>query len=154
VSSSEGGTDTSGPSLRLVLGGIGVLAVVLGVLAYWRYTESEANFAKALAHMQAVGGDLDTEGCVDEVLKWHEECSANKPLCDNGVPRVLTHCLVQADRAATCDSLDMSSAKAQWVYKQCLDRGTPCRDKKRCACADAYRAIDSFCRHDQQGVAL
>ncbi len=146
--------DPSGPSLSLVLGGISILAVVLGTLAYYRYSVSEGHFARVLVDMKERGAALDTEGCVDAVLSWHETCEANKPLCDNGVPRVLTHCLSAADRSETCKALDLSSAKAQWVYATCSERGTPCLDKKRCACADAYRAIDSFCRHDQQGVAL
>jgi hypothetical protein len=146
--------DASGPSLRLVLGGVGALAVVLGVLGYWRYTVSENHFAEVLQDMKVRGAELDTEGCIDAVLQWHATCEANKPLCDNGVPRVLTHCLAAADRTETCESLDLQSAKAQWVYSSCIDRGTPCTNKKQCACADAYRTVDSFCRHDQQGVAL
>lgn len=130
-----------------------MLIVVLGVLAYWRYTVSENHFAQVFATMDREGKVLDTEGCIDATLAWYETCEANKPLCDNGVGQVLTHCLIGQDRSATCESLDLSSSKAQWVFTSCLDRGTPCRNKKRCACADAYRSIDSFCRHDQKGVA-
>lgn len=151
---SEDSTETSGPSLRLVLGTIAVLVVVLGTLAYWRYTVSERHFAETLAHMDEVGPSLDTEGCVSEVLQWHSTCEANKPLCDNGVPRVLTHCLSGADRKAFCGGLDLSSSKAQWVFDKCEERGTPCANRKKCACANAYRTIDSFCRHDQKGVSL
>ena len=146
--------DPTGPSLRLVLGGVTILAVVLGVLAYWRYTESERYFAETLVEMDRKGTQLDTEGCVSEVMKWHQRCEANKPLCDNGVPRVMTHCLAGRDRASYCETLDYSSAKAKWVIDKCLERGEVCRDKKQCACANAYRAIDSFCRHDQEGVSL
>ncbi len=146
--------DTSGPSLRLVLGSISVLVVVLGFAAYWRYTVSEKHFADVLGQMDAKGPQLDVEGCVDAVLDWHAHCEANKPLCDNGVPQVMTHCLVGQDRSPTCEALDLSSARAHWVFLSCQDRGTPCRHKKKCACADAYRTIDSFCRHGQRGVTL
>ena len=146
--------DRSGPSLRLVAGSIAALAIVLGVLAYWRYTVSERHFATALAQMDAVAPTLDTEGCVTEVLTWHRTCEANKPLCDDGVPRVMTHCLMGADRAEYCKGLDLSSAKAQWVFEKWRVRGNECTNRKSCACADAYRAIDSFCRHEQKGVAL
>jgi hypothetical protein len=88
------------------------------------------------------------------VLQWHRTCAANKPLCDEGVARVMTHCLVGRDRADYCATLDLSSAKAQWVWNKCVDRGTPCENRKKCACADAYRTIDSFCRYGQEGVAL
>lgn len=144
----------SGPSLRLVLGSILILSVVLGVLAYWRFTVSERHIAQALQEMDREGPNLDTEECVGRVLEWHARCEANKPLCDESVARVLTHCLVGRDRNDYCDTLDLSSAKAQWVFQKCEERGASCRDKKRCACASAYRTIDSFCRHGQGGVSL
>ncbi|MBL4685810.1 MAG: hypothetical protein JKY37_14540 [Nannocystaceae bacterium] len=151
---SEGDVDTSGPSLRLVFGIIGVLVVCLGITAYWRYTVSENWFATSLPKLSETGEHVDTEGCVDAVLRWYDNCAANKALCDNGVPRAMTHCLMAADRAPTCEELGDRPAKAQWVFKSCLDRGTPCKSRKKCACANAYRALDSFCRHDQKGVAL
>jgi hypothetical protein len=146
--------DQSGPSLRLVLGTISVLVVVLGVLAYWRYTVSELHFARAIAHFDERGKTLDAEGCVTEVLEWHRTCEANKPLCDDGVVRIMTHCLTAADRSATCNTVELGSAKAQWVFAKCQERGSPCADRKKCACASAYRTIDSFCRHGQRGVSL
>lgn len=137
-----------------MLGVVAVLVVVLGVLAYWRFTVSEKHFAGVLTEMDRTGPTVDTEGCVTAVLQWHATCDANRPLCDDGVPRVITHCLLGADRSETCNELDLGSAKAQWVYGRCESRGTPCRDRKKCPCADAYRTIDSFCRHGQKGVAL
>lgn len=131
-----------------------VIVVAGGFTAYWRYAVSETWFKQSLTEMSAKGGELDSEGCVSAVLDWHAACEANKPLCDHGVPLAMTHCLLERDRTDVCDSLDMSSAKAQWVFKSCLDRGTPCRHRKKCACADAYRALDSFCRHGQEGVSL
>lgn len=130
------------------------LAVVLGVLAYWRYTVSERHFAETLTAMDRIGPAVDTEGCVTAALDWYGRCEANKPLCDNGVVRVITHCLHASDRGEYCDGLDLSSSKAQWVFGKCEERGTPCASRKKCACADAYRAIDSFCRYGQRGVSL
>lgn len=146
--------DTSGPSLRLVLGVMVIIILVGGVGAYWRYVQSENHFAVTLREMDRKGKELDVEGCVSAVLEWHARCEANKPLCDNGVPQVMTHCLVGRDRSHDCAALELGSAKAQWVYASCVERDTPCTNKKQCACADAYRTLDSFCRHDQKGVAL
>lgn len=146
--------ESSGPSLRLVLGGLSLLVLILGPLAYWRFTVSGQHFAEAMHHMDELGPTVDTEGCISAVLDWHEHCEADRNLCNHGVPRVLVHCLVGADRQATCDGLDLSSAKAQWVFQSCEERGTPCDDRKNCACASAYRTIDSFCRHGQEGVPL
>ncbi len=137
-----------------MFGIIGVLVICMGVTAYWRYTVSENFFAASLPMLAEKGTTVDTEGCVDAVLQWHDTCDANKPLCDNGVPMAMTHCLSGDDRAPTCADLRDESAKAQWVFKSCFDRGTPCKNRKKCPCADAYRALDSFCRHDQEGVAL
>ena len=138
----------------MVFGVLGVLAIFCGVLAYWRYTVSEGWFATSLPAMTEVGATVDTEGCVDAAVRWHATCDANKPLCDNGVPRAMTHCLMADDRAPACEEMGDKPARAQWVFKTCAERGTPCKSRKRCPCADAYRAFDSFCRHHQQGVAL
>ncbi len=146
--------ERSGPKLSWVLGGIAILAVVLGAVGYGQLVRSRDHFAEATAMMDELGKELDTEGCVSAVLEWHGECAANKPLCDNGVPMVMTHCLLGRDRAQACESFDLSSAKAKWVFNRCEERGTPCTNRKTCACASAYRAIDSFCRHGQEGVAL
>jgi hypothetical protein len=146
--------ETSGPSLRLVLGAMVIVILVGGVAAYWRYVKSENHFATTLQEMDRKGKALDVEGCISAVLEWHGRCEANKPLCDNGVPQVMTHCLAAQDRSQTCSEVDLGPAKAQWVYEACLERDTACANKKQCACADAYRTLDSFCRHDQKGVAL
>jgi hypothetical protein len=146
--------ETSGPSLRLVLGGLTALVMVLGVLAYWRYTVSERHFAETMVTMDRLGSTADTETCVSAVLDWHATCEANRALCDNGIARVITHCLHAGDRGEYCNGLDLSSSKAQWVFGKCEERGTPCHSQKKCACADAYRAIDSYCRYGQQGVSL
>lgn len=126
----------------------------MGVAGYRQLVHSRDHFAETTKMMSELGKTLDTEGCIGAVLEWHDECEANKPLCDNGVPMVMTHCLMGRDRSDTCENLDLSSAKAKWVFDQCDARGTPCTDRKTCACASAYRAIDSFCRHGQEGVAL
>ena len=146
--------EQSGPSLRLVLGIIALLAIVLGVLGYYRYAQSETHFVQAQAEIDAAAKHLDVEGCVSVIIDWHDGCEANRPLCDHGVPMMMTHCLKGRDRAQDCQALDLSSARAQWVFQRCTERGTPCKSRQRCPCADAYRALDSFCRHDQQGVAM
>ena len=146
--------EQSGPKLRWVLGGIAAIVVLMGFAGYRQLVQSRDHFAETTKMMGELGKTLDTEGCITAVLDWHGECAANKPLCDNGVPMVMTHCLMGRDRTDTCEELDLSSAKAKWVFDQCMDRGTPCTDRKTCACASAYRAIDSFCRHGQEGVAL
>ena len=56
----------------LVLGLVLGLSVVLGVLAYWRYSLSEQHIKHVLADMDTRGAALGTaEECVTEVLDWH-----------------------------------------------------------------------------------
>jgi len=150
----QGQAPTSGPRLWVVLGSIAVLSVVLGVFAYWRYVVSERHFARTVVEMDEQGKRLDVDGCIAAVLAWHKRCEANKSLCDQGVPRVMMHCLRGQDRKNDCSELDVSAATAQWVFNRCKDRGTPCANRKSCPCADAYRALDSFCRYDQEGISL
>ncbi|RMG98037.1 MAG: hypothetical protein D6705_07155 [Deltaproteobacteria bacterium] len=146
--------DPTGPRLSVVLGVVAVVAVAMGILATYRYGQSEAHFREIQAEMDAKGPNLDVEGCVDAVLSWHASCSANKPLCDHGVPKIMTHCLAGRDRSEACAKIEGRSARAQWVFDRCAERGTPCKSRKKCPCADAFRALDSFCRHGQKGVAM
>jgi hypothetical protein len=150
--------DTSGPSIRLVLTLLFSLASVLGVLAYRNYVLTERHFREVIAHMDEVGADASVEECVTEVLQWYRSCEGIVELCSHAVPKMMTHCLKAQDRDAYCDGLDLASAKAQWVYEKCADHDgeDQCagKHKRKCACANAFRAVDSFCRYDQQGVAM
>ncbi len=158
-----------GPSLRAVVITIVVLAIGLGVLANWRYTRSETQIRQALSTFDQDGASLSVEQCIDAVVQWHAEtCDANLVLCDHAIPLAMVHCLEGQDRKDYCDGLERTGAftdpegnevthdvaSGQWVYYSCLRRGTECKKRKKCPCADAYRAIDSFCRSDQQGVHL
>ena len=55
--------ETSGPSLRLVLGCMSILIVVLGVAAYWRYVQSENYFAVTLHEMDRKGKEALCQAC-------------------------------------------------------------------------------------------
>jgi hypothetical protein len=155
-----------------------VVSVLVGVLAYWRYASSERYVQEGIAEMQRVGAELDVEGCVDAVLDWHHECDqhqTNAAVCLQGAKVLMFHCLDARDRGDACELyLDPDSAAHQatedmrararnpekagesgkWVYARCEERGMPCINKRECACAETYRAIDSFCRTGQQAVQL
>ncbi|MGB1016254.1 MAG: hypothetical protein ACPG4T_19110 [Nannocystaceae bacterium] len=166
---SGGHNGWQGPSLRAVVIAIVVLAVGLGVLANWRYTQSENQIRQALSTFDQSGGSMDVEQCIDAVITWHDDtCDANLVLCDHAIPMAMVHCLEGQDRKQYCDGLDRTGsfiddegnevshdvASGQWVYYSCLRRGSECKKRKKCPCADAYRAIDSFCRSEQRGVHL
>lgn len=167
-----------GPSLRLVLGGVVLLTILVGVLAYWRYANSERWVAEGVERMDELGAGLDSEGCIDATVEWHDSCDAeqtNAAVCLQGVKVVMFHCLAARDRGDVCQLyLDLDSevhaptedmrararnperagASGNWVYGRCAERGMNCINKRECACAEAYRAIDSFCRTGQQAVQL
>lgn len=145
-------------ALKYVLGAVGLVVVVFGFLAYWRYASSEGYVAEGIPHMEAVGGELDVEGCVDEVVAWHDECDqheTNAAVCLQAVKVHMFHCLSQKDRAEACEAdFPEEREDGKWVYDQCAERGTACKIKRECACAESYRATDSFCRNNQEGVQL
>lgn len=169
---------SDGPSLKLVFGVLAIVTVVVGVLAYWRYANSERWVAEGIAKMDRVGAELKPEGCIDESLSWYGDCDeqqANAAVCLQGVSILMYHCLAAADRHDTCElyldpesevhqptesmrerarNAETAGESGRWVYARCEDRGISCINKRECACAEAYRAIDSFCRTRQQAVQL
>jgi hypothetical protein len=147
--------DWEGPSLRTVLIGLSLVAVSMGVFSYYRYVTSERAIMAGMAELEARGAELDSEGCINVVLDWHSRCDALSMMCNDAVKIAMYHCLESRDRKADCGQLkpDVVS-KGQWVFGVCKDRGTECRRRKQCPCADAYRALDSFCRSDQKSVQL
>ncbi len=169
---------SDGPSLKLVFGLVAVVTVVVGVLGYRRYANSERWVAEGIAEMDRIGAELEVEGCVDASLRWYAECDqqqTNAAVCLQGVSIVMFHCLDARDRGDACEQyLDPDSPVRQptegmrerarkaetagesgrWVYARCEERGLACINKRECACAEAYRAIDSFCRTGQQAVQL
>ncbi|MFV8753060.1 hypothetical protein ACNOYE_21135 [Nannocystaceae bacterium ST9] len=171
-------TATDGPSLKVVFGVLASLSVLLGVFSYWRYAQSEAYVAKGIETMQARGGELEVDECVGEVVAWHDACDqndTNAAVCLQGVKVLMFHCLHAQDRTQTCELyLDPESGvheategmrerarnpekageSGNWVYARCEERAMTCTIKRECACAEAYRAIDSFCRTGQDAVQL
>jgi hypothetical protein len=157
---------------------LALISVVIGVLGYRRYANSERWVAEGITKMDEIGAQLDVEGCVDEAVQWYGACDehdANAAVCLQGVGIVMQHCLAARDRESTCElyldpeskvheasegmrerarNPDAAGESGRWVYARCEERGMVCRNKRECACAEAYRAIDSFCRTGQQAVQL
>lgn len=149
--------------MGLVLGGAAVVSLLLGFLGYKRYAESERWVAEGIVHMQEVGEALDAGACVDEALTWVGGCKehdTNAAVCQQAVKLEVFYCLDAAGwegRAQSCEDHlaeygDEDSDK--WVYAACTARGEACFSKRECACAEAIRAFDSYCRTEGQGVQL
>lgn len=156
--------ETSGPSLRLVLGGVASLTLLFGVLSYKRFAESERSVVEGMALMAEAGKKLDAEGCIDEVIGWFHACGdqgSNAAVCLQGVSLTMFHCLAAQRRDATCEFYvkprfgpDGRVDHGDWVFMECNERGNLCAQKKECACADAYRALQSFCLTGQTSVQV
>jgi hypothetical protein len=155
VSNPRKSKDWEGPSLRTVLVSLSAVALFMGVFAYFRYVTSERAIMAGMAELERRGAELDAEGCVDVVLDWHKRCDALSVMCNDAVKIAMYHCLESRDRAGDCAALNPDVvSKGQWVFGVCKERGTECKRRKDCPCADAYRAFDSFCRTGQQSVQL
>jgi hypothetical protein len=50
--------------------------------------------------------------------------------------------------------MDEDMAKGTWLMERCRERGSECKVMKKCTCAAAYRALDSFCRSGQERVQV
>lgn len=169
---------TDGPSLKLVFGLLAIVTLIVGVLGYRRYANSERWVAEGIEKMDRIGAQLEPEGCIDEAVQWYDECDqhqANAAVCLQGVSILMFHCLDARDREQTCElyldpesevhqptedmrerarRAETAGESGRWVYGRCDERGMSCINKRECACAEAYRAIDSFCRTGQQAVQL
>jgi hypothetical protein len=164
--------------LKLVFGLLAAISVALGVFVYWRYAQSEAYVAEGIQMMESRGAEFDADECIAETVAWHDACDqndTNAAVCLQGVKLLMFHCLHAKDRTDTCELyLDPESAihepteemrerardpdkaadSGNWVYARCDERGMKCVNRRECACAEAYRAIDSFCRTGQDAVQL
>ena len=144
----------SGKGAAILIGSIMVLAIVLGVVAYWRFTLSQQHIRANFHRLDKHGATLDAEGCVTAVLDWHDHCDAIDTLCDHAVPMAMEHCLRASDRSKDCAALG-ETARDQWTYEKCKARGIiKGRSSVVNACTDAYRALAQFCRSGQEGVIL
>jgi hypothetical protein len=118
------------------------IASLLGVLAFYRYSQSERALVAELTAMAKRAASLDVDGCVSETLAWNKRCEAMKTLCDASVPRMMETCLRGADRSSRCRALGDRVMATQYGVAECKARGRTRRDKP---CALSYRAIASHC---------
>lgn len=156
--------EQSGPSLSLVLGAVATLTLLFGVLSYKRYAESERWVAQGIQMAETEGPNLSDEGCIDQAIKWHDACweeGANAAVCLQGVKLVTFHCLHAKSRAEDCipyqsPQIDQGGKidPGDWVFMKCLERGSKCKMRRECACAEAYRSLESFCKTGEKAVQL
>lgn len=128
---------------RLVIGLLLLLSAVVGVVAYWRFIVSDRYLRADLNRLSTRGKRLSVEGCVDATVTWASRCQAMKSLCDATGPEMMTRCLAANDRTAYCARLGRTGADTHFGFKECKARHV--NRKTKSACADAYRAIATYC---------
>jgi hypothetical protein len=148
----EGVERSSGAWVIITLFGI---AVLLGAVAFWRFTRSDRFIQASLAEVQRRAGQLAPEECVDWAVSWAARCQAMKALCEGSVPRLVEACLMKADRHAYCASLGDSYRTTSFGVTQCRARlsSSPARggaERRRGglgkkACALSYGAVARYC---------
>lgn len=153
MSSSE--ANPGSRSLRWVLIGVTVVGLLMALAMHRAYVNGERVVQAALPQMEQTGKTVSAEGCIDAIIAWHKSCEATAVMCNNGVKTAMFHCLKAQDRTGDCAKLPSGEGMdGKWVFLTCKERKTPCKRTKECACADAYRSFDSFCRTGQKAVQL
>ncbi len=160
-----------GPSLRFVLTTLIVLALVLGFGAFRTYSKGLRIISDAMHKFDEAGKTLTADQCIDETIEWYmEECAANIVMCESAIRKAMAHCLQAQDRADECKMLsetgvlnpehgevlsevrEHGTGSGQWVFYTCKARGTECKKRKKCPCADAVRSVDEFCVYTHKSV--
>jgi len=119
------------------------VATAMGVVAFWRFSESDKFLSHVMVEMENAGKTSSPEQCVDEVVKHASTCEAMKSLCDSSAPRWMEACLRGQDRVGYCSTLGDTPKATSFGFKACKDRQVDRRTKG--ACASAYRAIAAHC---------
>lgn len=129
----------------------------LGVYVYFDASRATIEVSRELDGWLARGKSLEADACVGGVLDWFDgTCRAPGRICLDAVPRAVGNCLAGADRTARCAELGPDQKSSQWAFEQCQSRGVDRSSPKpvRESCTLAWRALDTYCKSGQKGVAL
>lgn len=140
-----------------VIGACCVIGAGLGAWTYFRAADGAEHVGEKMREMRQKGVALDGVACVNEALDWHDHtCDAPGRMCIDAVPRVVGECLAARDRSELCQEIGNDEKPSQWAYNKCKARGIDRKSKKgvKESCTQAWRALDSWCKSGQKGVAL
>jgi len=141
----------------MVIGGCMVVGAALGVFTLFESKRGAENVVTAMQKARKAGANVDAETCVALALDWHDrDCDAPGKMCLDAVPKLVGECLAAKDRTASCVALGNDEKPSQWAYNRCKARGIDRASKKgiKESCTSAWRALDSYCKSNQKGVAL
>lgn len=141
--------ETSGAGAAwIVLGGVMLLATLLGVLFYVQYSRTmvyvKATLDEPTEPLPWDERPLSAGECVDEAMAWASECRGVKAMCDMYVDHAIALCMRSQDRTAYCETVIVEAETARFGSAECRMRGVQ-RNVDAEACANAYKAILSYC---------
>ncbi len=140
-----------------VLGVIGILALVLGVLAFRNIKRSIITIDKTQKSMIAAGKKLNLNGCVDRILEWKKMCGAIHVICRSSIPRMTAACLEAQERKADCRALKLKQYKtsAHFRHALCKAKGLHRRRHWKRECGAIYGTVWKYCNYwNQKGKAV
>lgn len=147
--------------LWIVLGAVTAVSLLLGVYLFVQYSRVMGYVRQTIGYCaQLTEGDAacveptvvppwqnrpySPEECVDGVLQWARDCGGIKSMCDMYVEPVVHDCLQTQDRRLYCEAIAPFAVTTYFGASECRARGVR-RDVDKEACANAYRAIASWC---------
>ncbi len=141
----------------IVIGSCMVVGAALGVFTLFESKRGAETVVLAMENARKAGAQVDAEACVSLALDWHDrDCDAPGKMCLDAVPKLVGECLAAKDRSEACVRLGNDEKPSQWAYNHCKARGIDRESKKgiKESCTAAWRALDSYCKSNQKGVAL
>jgi hypothetical protein len=135
--------------------------ILAGVFVMLLMSSEEHLWASQL-EMQAEGGALSVDECVDRVMEWRSGCSALETLCDQTVDPMVDTCLQGRDRKQYCSTVTEWTGTTGFEFAQCDKRGVQAikpakgfwdrmlfgggrQTPQRKACRQSYRAVAVYC---------
>lgn len=142
----------------ILIGGTVAVSAILGGFLFYNYSRflSYAHHtltAPSEPSPWMTGPALDPEGCVEATMTWASECVGIKALCDEYTTRVTQECMERGDHESYCVALGQRTQTTEFGLQECYARGTR-RNIDAEACANSYRAIDSYCAYVRDTIAV
>jgi hypothetical protein len=139
-----------------IIGSLVFVGCALGVLAFAMFKDLQASVHDKQDQMEELGKTMTAEECVVDAIAWFNECDGTGPMCLQAVPMITYHCLHAKDRTEECEPMLLNPPAARWAFDRCKAQGIDKSSAKplKKSCTSAYRALDSFCKTDQEGVNL
>lgn len=128
----------------------------LGVWVYFNAKSDVMRLSPELDQWRERGKTLSSEECVNGAIDWFKTCEAQGRICLDAVPRAVAKCLSAQDRSATCSTMGADMKSSQWAYDHCVEKGIDRKSERglKESCTEAWRALDTYCKSGQEGVAL